>query len=176
MKRCKLVLATFVAVCAAAGAQVVPSINGPELPLSGTLRYDLRYAQIAQFYGGSQGNSQTSSLSGDLSYANSNPAFPFGLTYSAAICGTSAVPAGKAGYFSICSLRRALSGANGLSSSAMTWIIFRKRRPRDFPASRRGRPAKPDNPAGQSVLTLNTRSVTNTTIANLSRSIGRATA
>ena len=56
MKICKLVLATLVAACAAAGAQVVPAISGPELPLSGTLRYDLRYGQIAQFYAGAEGD------------------------------------------------------------------------------------------------------------------------
>jgi hypothetical protein len=176
MKRCKLVLATFVAVCAAAGAEVVPSINGPELPLSGTLRYDLRYAQIAQFYGGSQGNSQTSSLSGDLSYANSNPAFPFGLTYSGGDLWNISGSGGESGVF------QHMLASQGIVrrkwslqfSDDVDYI------PQAPTTGFSGIPGVGDLPSqttqpGQSVLTLNTRSVTNTTIANLSRSIGRAT-
>ena len=68
---------------AAAQAQVAPATTGPAgFPVSGTLRYDLRYTQTAQFYGGPQGDSQSSIVSGDLAYANSSHKRPFALMYS----------------------------------------------------------------------------------------------
>jgi hypothetical protein len=75
-------------VSAASRAQIAPAAKGPTglpglpgLPVSGTLRYNLRYSQTAQFYGGSGGDTQNSILSGDASYANTSKRLPFGLQY-----------------------------------------------------------------------------------------------
>jgi hypothetical protein len=83
MKPSLTILATLLMASATARAQAVPAVNGSKpLPISGTLRYDLRYSQTAQLYGDSQGNTQSSVLSGELTYANLNAARPFSLTYS----------------------------------------------------------------------------------------------
>lgn len=83
MKSSYAILAILWLAGTAARAQVVPDVNRPKpLPVSGTLRYDLRYSQTAQFYGGTQGNTQDSVLSGDLTYANLSHSSPFSVTYS----------------------------------------------------------------------------------------------
>lgn len=62
-------------------AQVVPAATEPTgLPVSGTLHYDLRYSQIAQFGGGLDGQ-QRSIFSGDSSYANISKRLPFVMQY-----------------------------------------------------------------------------------------------
>ncbi len=176
MKICKLVLATLVAACAAAGAQVVPAISGPELPLSGTLRYDLRYGQIAQFYAGSQGDSQTSSVSGDLSYANYSPAWPFALTYSGGDLWNISGSGGESGVFQhMLASQGVVRRKWSLQLSDDVDYI-----PQAPTTGFSGIPGVGDQTSQtgqttQSVLTLNTRSVTNTTTANLSRRIGPAT-
>lgn len=83
MKATQTILAVLWFAGAAARAQVVPDVNRPKpLPVSGTLRYDLRYSQTAQFYAGTLGNAQSSAVSGELTYANINQARPFSVTYS----------------------------------------------------------------------------------------------
>jgi hypothetical protein len=73
------ILFTFIAVTR---AQVAPAAKGPPgLPVSGTLRYDLRYSQTAQFYGGAGGDVQMSIASGDASYANTSKRLPFSMQY-----------------------------------------------------------------------------------------------
>ncbi len=81
MKRSHTVLAIFFIVGAAAKAQVVPAVTGPTgLPVSGTLSYDLRYSQTAQF-GDNQNDQQWSFASGDMSYANMGQRLPFRMQY-----------------------------------------------------------------------------------------------
>lgn len=176
MKTSKLVLATLAAACAAAGAQVVPAINAPELPLSGTLRYDLRYAQIAQFYAGSQGDSQTSSLSGDLTYANSSPAWPFAMTYSGGDLWNISGSGGESGVFQhMLASQGIIRRKWSLQLSDDVDYI-----PQAPTTGFSGIPGVGDQTSQtgqttQPVLTLNTRSVTNTTTANLSRRFGPST-
>ena len=50
------------------------------LPVSGTLRYDLRYSQTAQF-GGDQDGQQRIFASGDASYTNTGKRLPFSMQY-----------------------------------------------------------------------------------------------
>jgi hypothetical protein len=72
------ILFTFIAVTR---AQVAPAAKGPAgLPVSGTLRYDLHYAETAQF-GSSQDGQQMSIVSGDASYANISKRLPFSMQY-----------------------------------------------------------------------------------------------
>jgi hypothetical protein len=83
MKASNTLLAVFLVASAAARAQVVPAVEGPYgSPISGTLHYDLRYTQTAQFYGGSEGTTQRGVASGELAYANSSAVLPFDVTYS----------------------------------------------------------------------------------------------
>ena len=78
-----MVLALLFAGGVAAGAQVVPAVNGPKpLPISGTLRYDLRYSETAQLYDKSHGDVENAIASGELSYANTSESRPFSATYS----------------------------------------------------------------------------------------------
>ncbi|MGC9158359.1 MAG: hypothetical protein ACP5FH_05160 [Terracidiphilus sp.] len=100
MKSGLTLLAILSTVCAAAGAQVAPATTAPSgLPLSGTLSYDLRYTQMAQFYTGTLGNSLSSAVSGDLTYGSLSQTRPFQLTYGGGdlwdLYGTS----GEAGVF-----------------------------------------------------------------------------
>src|ERR1039458_4209331 len=83
MKSSYTLLAILFTVSAATRAQVVPAATGPTgLPVSGTLHYDLRYSQTAQFYGGTGGDVQRSVVSGEVAYANAKAGRPFALAYS----------------------------------------------------------------------------------------------
>jgi hypothetical protein len=83
-------MAILFAFSAVTRAQVAPAATGPTglhtgptgLPVSGTLRYDLRYSQTAQFYSGTQGDNQMIGVTGEVTYANANATRPFALTYS----------------------------------------------------------------------------------------------
>jgi hypothetical protein len=73
----------LITLSTATRAQVVPAATGPSgLPVNGTLHYDVRYTQTAQFSNGTQGDAQRSNVSGDVTYANARAARPFALTYS----------------------------------------------------------------------------------------------
>jgi len=74
-------------VSAASRAQLAPATPGPAsidesfgLPVSGTLHYDLRSAQTAQF-GGYQGGQRLIYTTGDASYANTGKRLPFSMQY-----------------------------------------------------------------------------------------------
>jgi hypothetical protein len=68
-------------VSTAIRAQVAPAAKGPPgLPVSGTLRYDLHYAETTQFGSGQDGQ-QMSIVSGDASYANISKRLPFSMQY-----------------------------------------------------------------------------------------------
>jgi hypothetical protein len=81
MKASHTILAILFIASAAARAQVVPAATGPAgLPVSGTLNYDLRYSQTAQFGAGQDGQ-PWSFASGDASYENTGKRLPFGMQY-----------------------------------------------------------------------------------------------
>jgi len=62
-------------------AQVIPADASPVgLPVSGTLRYDLRFSQTAEF-GGGQNGQEWSFVSGDASYMNTAKRLPFNMQY-----------------------------------------------------------------------------------------------
>ena len=82
MKPSLTLMAILITVSTATRAQVVPVAAEPTgLPVSGTLHYDLRYSQIAQFGGGTWGDVQRSIASGDASYANISKRLPFSMQY-----------------------------------------------------------------------------------------------
>ena len=78
-----MLMTILLTVSTATRAQVVPAATGPSgLPVSGTLHYDARYTQTAQFSNGTQGNAQRSNVLGELSYISAKVARPLTLTYS----------------------------------------------------------------------------------------------
>lgn len=82
MKTTLQLLVFVIALCAAAAAQVEPAATGPEIPVPpGNLTYAIRYGQTATF-GGTVGNSQSSSLSGSFDYANGSERLPFSTAFS----------------------------------------------------------------------------------------------
>ena len=165
---------------AAARAQVVPATTGPAstagLPVSGTLRYDLRYTQTAQFYGGSQGDSQSSVVSGDLIYANSSHRRPFTLTYSGGDMWNITGGSGGTGVFQHLSASQGIVGRKWILNFGDN-IGYMPQTPTTGFSGIPGvgdLPSQPTQPV-QPVLTLNTRSVDNTANANFSHSLGSAT-
>ncbi|MGO9316184.1 MAG: hypothetical protein ACLPXT_12585 [Terracidiphilus sp.] len=163
------ILFTFVAVTR---AQVAPAAMGPTrlptgptgLPVSGTLRYDLRYSQTAQFYGGTQGNGQTSGVTGDLTYANTKAARPFALTYSGGDNWTISGAGGGSGIY------QHLLASQGFIAHSWSFNIndnvsYTPQAPTTgfsgIPGAG-GLPGVPGAPA-QLILTLDTRSVNNMT-------------
>ena len=100
MKPSLILVAFLVVISAGARAQVAPAATGPTgLPLSGTLHYDLHYTQTAQFYGGTQGNTQRSIVSGEVAYANAGTVHPFALSYSGGDMWTISGPGESTGIF-----------------------------------------------------------------------------
>jgi len=101
MKASSTLLAVFLVAGAAARAQVVPAVEGPTgLPVSGTLHYDLRYTQTAQFYGGL--TEQMGTASGEAAYANTSAVLPFAMVYSGGDTWTLSGPSEETGVFSTC--------------------------------------------------------------------------
>ena len=113
MKPSHTILAILFLAAAATRAQVVPAATGPAgLTVGGTLHYDLRYSQTAQFYGGAQGDAQSSIASGELTYGNSSEAHPFSLTYSGGDMWNISGNYGEAGVFQHLLVSQGLTGRN----------------------------------------------------------------
>ncbi len=170
-------LAILSTACAAAGAQVAPAITAPaELPLSGSLRYDLRYTEMAEFYSGSLGDSQTAALSGDVTYANASSARPFRLTYAGGDLWNLSGASGDAGVF------QHLMASQGLVGRKWTFNLsddvgYYQQAPTTGFSGTAGvgsLPSEPGQPS-QPVLSVNTRNVSNGVSSNYTHSLGAAT-
>ncbi|MGA7829836.1 MAG: hypothetical protein WCA21_02625 [Terracidiphilus sp.] len=175
--------AIMILACAASRAQVVPAAAGPAaaggqagVQASGTLRYALRYTQIAQFYNGPQGNAESSTLSGDASYQNANPVRPFSLTYVGGRMWNNSGGSYGLGYFQhllvsqgILKRHWSLNLSNDVSLMPEAPITGFAGIP-----GVSGPPSVPGQPS-QQILTLNTRSVDNMSTVNFTRSIDHAT-
>lgn len=77
MKTALAILALLFLAATAAHGQVMPEATAG----TAELNYSVRYAQNAESFGGSLGNSQNALLSGNLQYTNGIRHFPFALTY-----------------------------------------------------------------------------------------------
>jgi hypothetical protein len=177
MRTRELVLAIFVSVCAASGAQVVPATTAPiPLTLSGTLSYSLGYTQTADFYGGSQGAGQIAILSGEAAYGNSSPARPFTLMYSGGDMWNIAGASGESGVFQNMMVSQGFVGLKqGLTLSDS--VSYMPEAPTTGFSGIPGvgtLPGLPTQPT-LSILTLNTPSVLNATSATYTHTIDRAT-
>lgn len=162
---------------AAAGAQVVPAVNGPaRLPVSGTLRYDLRYSQTVQRYAGYQGDGQSSAVSGEITYANLNTARPFNLTYSGGDMWNIDRGSGQAGVFQHLMVSEGVLGRDW-SLNLSDDVSYLPQAPTSGFSGIPGigsLPAEPAQPS-QPILTLNTRSLYNTVAPSFSHSLDHAT-
>ena len=162
----------------AARGQVPSAVSGPRaLPFSGTVKYDLHYAQNAEF-GSSLGNWQTSVASGTASYANLSRHLPFSMDYSGGYTWTLRGPAYATGLFQHLFLSQGLDHGkwNALASDD---VSYRPQAPTTgfsgIPGT--GEPIgipSPAPPSGQTILTLNTHVVDNTVAGTLSRRLNYA--
>jgi hypothetical protein len=177
MKPSLAFMTIFFTIISAARAQVVPAATGPSgLSVSGTLRYDLRYSQTAQFYSGTQGNNQLSAVSGDVTYANANSARPFSLVYSGGKMWTiSGVNEGYGIYQHLLASQGFVRRSWALNFNDN--VSYMPQAPTTGFSGIPGvgnLPGAPGAPA-QTILTLNTRSVYNMTTANITHSLNHAT-
>jgi len=137
MKTTFKLLAFLFTVSAAVAAQVVPeATSGRGLPIRGTLHYDLRYSQSADF-GSALGTSQTASVSGDVDYSNGKARLPFSLNYGGGYGWTLTGPSYATGFFQHVALSQGLI----LPATGSDHGLFGSRRNR-----RTDRRFRPDNP------------------------------
>jgi hypothetical protein len=167
---------------ASARAQVAPAATGPAglggslgPPVNGMLQYSLNYAQTAQFYGGTQGGSQTSGVNGQVTFITAK-AHPFALTYSGGDMWTISGAGEGSGVFQHLMVSQGFvlhSWAFNLNDN----VSYTPQAPTmgfsGIPGvgSLPGAPGAPTQP----ILTLNTRSVNNQTGANFTHGLGHAT-
>lgn len=170
-------MAILLSICAAARAQVVPATTGPAWPpVSGTLNYGLSYSQMARFYGGAGGNAQTSALSGELTYANVNRRRPFSLTYAGGDLWNLTGASSQGGYFQHMTAAQGILGRNWALSLSDD-VSLTPQAPAGGFSGIPGIGTLPAQPGGtdQPILTLNTRSVTNTASASFSLNLNALT-
>ena len=166
------------AICAAAGAQVVPEATGPGLPVSGTLHFDARYAQTFQF-GDEAGNQDQSIVSGDASYANTSKRLPFGLQYGGGYSWALEGGSSQGGVFQHLSVTQGIVGrAWNLNASDNVSYTFETPTTgfsgvagSGEPVGEPGSPIPPD----QTILALNTRTLDNATMVEAGRRLNYAT-
>jgi hypothetical protein len=165
MKSTYSILAILFTVGAAAYAQVEPAATGPRNPLpSGNLSYSAHYSQTAEF-GSYLGNYQTANLSANVNYTNGKERHPFSLGYGGGYTWGISGPAYAQGFFQ-----------NLLVSQGFAWrkwdvmasdnISYRPQAPTTgfSGVAGTGEPiGNPSPPSSQSILTVNTHVVNNTT-------------
>jgi len=157
MKPSHAILMLLLAASGAAVAQTVASVTSRvgamALPVSGTLRYDLRYSQTSQFGYGQDGR-QWSTASGDASYANAGKHFPFSIQYGGGYGWAWNGPSSPGNVFQNLSLTQGMSGRVwNLSASDSVYYSFQTQAS-SFSGS--------NSAADQTVLAVNTRTLDNT--------------
>ena len=166
-------------------AQLAPATPGPAsddessgLPASGMLRYDLRYAQTAQF-GGYQDGQQRIYASGDASYVNTGKRLPFSIQYGGGYGWVWAGPPSAGNDFQHLSLSQGMVGRtwNLMVSDSVSYTFetpttgFSGVPGTGEPIGGTGTTTPPD----QTILTLNTRLVDNFTTIRFGHSLDSAT-
>ncbi len=174
MKPFATLMAILFIASATARAQVVPAATGPAgLPLSGALHYHLSYSQMVQFYGGQ--TAQNSILSGEATYKNSSPAYPFSLMYSGGNLWNISGSSGESGVF------QHMLASQGFVGRKQSFTLrddasYLPEAPTTGFSGIPGVGNLPGLPIPPtlSVLTLNTPSVLNATSANYTHNLGHA--
>jgi hypothetical protein len=152
-------------------AQVAPSATGA----ASNFNYALRYSQSAQF-GGSYGDWQTASPSGEVDYTSGSTTAPLNLRYVGGHTSTLAGPAYSAGWFQRLSLEQSLAGRkwNAMLSDD---VRYAPQAPvtgfSGIPGTGEPIGTPTPSPSDQSVLTLGTYALTNDATAEVSRALTR---
>lgn len=168
--------AMFLLLGPVALCQVEPAATSPSLPLpGGNFQYSLRYAQTAEF-GRGLGNWQNGVVSGSLNYTNGRERFPFSMGYGGGYNFSIAGPSYGNGVFQHLSLTQGMVGRK--------WHILLNNDVNYSPEAPTlgftgipgiGEPVTPPPPTGsQSILTLNTHVVDNSSMASISRPLNYA--
>jgi len=175
MKTTLTLLMFLFTVATAAHAQVVPEAT------SGTaeLHYSARYGQNAEFLPGSLGDSQNATLSGNLDYMNGFKRRPFTLTFGGGYSWNLAGISYGDGFFENLLLSQGIVGRKW-NIQVSDNINFRKEAPitgfSGVPGT--GEPISgpnPPPPSSQTILTLNTRTVSNMVSGEFEHSLNYAT-
>lgn len=167
---------------AAIRAQEAPATTGAAgsvgLAVSGTLHYDLRYSETSQI-DGPQGSQQQSVISGDASYADTSKRYPFSMQYGGGYGWVWAGSPSAGNVFQSLSLSQGavwrswnLSANDSVSYSFQTPTTGFSGVPgTGEPIGGTGSTKVPD----QTILTVNTRSLDNSTTASLGHRLNQAT-
>lgn len=179
MKQILKGLAMPFVLCAGVAAQAVPAASRPSIPLpTGDLNYSIRYAQTAIF-AQQFGNSQNSVLSADLSYSNAQSRHPLTLTYGGGYMWDLAGPDYGTGLSQRLLVSQAWNGhrwgtsvSDDLSYSPQAPIIGFT----GIPGSGEpvAGPGTSSSASMQSILTVNTDVLENSTSAEFSRNLNYA--
>ncbi len=157
-------LALLFTVAAAAHAQVVPEATGPGLPISGKLHYNLHYSQIAYLIS-KPGDSESAVLSGNADYANNGERLPFTMTFGGGYSWNLAGISYGNGLFENLLLSQGIV-RRSWNIQLRDNVSYRKEAPitgfSGVPGTGEpiGQPS-PTPPSDQTILTLNTRTVSN---------------
>jgi len=162
------VMAVLLLAGAAAHAQVAPAATRSALPVNGNLHYDLRYTQSTEFSSGGQGDYQTSGVSGDVNYANGKQRLPFGLTYNGGYNWNLSGSSYNSGYYQNLSLSQGLVERHW-NLQLNDGMSFSPQAPTTEYIGVSGITSP-----GQTVLTVNTRSIGNNASASFGRTLSRA--
>ncbi len=161
MKTTLTLMALLFTVAAATRAQTSPEATAG----TAELQYSARYSQSAAFYGGSLGNSQEALLSGNLEYANGFKRRPFTLTFGGGYNWNIAGTAYGDGPFENLAISQGIAGRKW-SIEVSDDVSYLKEAPitgfSGEPGT--GEPISgpnPSPPSDQSILTLNTRTISN---------------
>ncbi len=180
-----LLAAMLFLASAAMRAQVLPAAVGTadsgsftRLPVSGSLRTDLRYSETSQI-GGVEGGRQQSYLSGDASYTDISKRFPFTMQYGGGYGWAWAGPNNTGNVFQHLSLSQgfaertwSLSASDNVSYSFETPTTGFSGVPgTGEPIGGTGSTTSTD----QTILTVNTRMLDNMTTLSASRRLSRST-
>jgi hypothetical protein len=179
MKTTFKLLAFLITVCAAVAAQVVPEATaGRGLPVSGTLHYDLRYSQSADF-GSTLGDWQTANASADANYANGKANLPFSLNYGGGYTWTLAGPGYSTGFFQHLTLSQGFVRRkwNVTLTDSVSYL------PQSPTTGFSGIPGTGEpiggsgstTPPDQTILTVNTHTVDNSANGEFQRTLNSAT-
>jgi len=178
MKTTQHILAILFAISASATAQVVPEASGGKgLPLTGNLDYSVRYSQTADF-GSTQGNWETSNVSGSASYANAKQRLPFSLAYGGGYSWSTGNVGYGSGFFENLTLSQGIVGRHWRFMAGDN-AGFHKQAPT---TGFSGEPGTGEpigvsgsgTPVTQSILTVNTETINNSATGTFALDLGRA--
>jgi len=172
------VLAILLCALAVAQGQVAPAATGPgTLPLSGTLHYSVRYSQMGTFRG-SQGNQQSGTVSGDATYANTSTRYPFTLGYGGGYDFSIAGAAYENGLFQHLMLSQGIVGRRWSATLSDNVSLTPQSPNGGFSGVAGSGDLTGSSGTGTSsnstILTVNTRTLNNSTTGNFQRRINYA--